>query len=179
MKKMNKKSLILLVSMMAILLVAVGGTVAYLVTATAPVTNTFTPSEVGTDIIESFDGKVKSNVQIKNEGEVTVYVRAKIVANWVDASGNVVAPWTDNLSYNENDWDKGSDGYYYHKKSIAVGETSAALFNGTYSYSSTEIPTGAHHLVMDVIHQSVQAEPTDAVGELWGVTVAADGTISK
>lgn len=166
MKNMKMKSILLLALMVAVLMGTVGGTVAYLVTSTDPVTNTFTPAEVTTKIDENFDGKVKSNVKITNMGDIPVYVRAKVVGNWCDKDGNIVAPWTDNIDYNTVAWTQVDD-YWYHKGAVAVDSSTANLFD-SYSYKSTEIPDGADHLVLDVLHQSIQAEPDDAVKSMWG-----------
>lgn len=166
MKNMKMKLILLLALVVAVLMGTVGGTVAYLVTSTDPVENTFTPAEVTTEIDEEFDGKVKSNVKITNTGDIPVYVRAKVVGNWCDAQDNIVAPWTDNISYNETNWKKVGE-YWYHKGAVAPNASTANLF-GSYSYKSAEIPDGADHLVLDVLHQSIQAEPDDAVKSVWG-----------
>lgn len=181
MKKINKKILLLLIAAVLVLTVSTGVTVAYLAAATEPVVNVFHPTTVTTDIEEDFtDTTEKKNVEIKNDSEIPVYVRAKVVGNWCDAAGNVVSAWTDNISY-DSAWIKGSDGYYYHKNQVQPGG-SALLFE-SYSYKTTDIPAEADHLVMNIIYQSVQAEPDAAVTELWSVTVstAQDGTktISK
>lgn len=172
MKMMNKKSILLLIMAAIILTVSVAGTVAYLVTATAPVVNTFTPAEVDTEIDEDFTDKtVKENVKVTNTGDVPVYVRAKVVANWCDAQGSIVAPWTDNVIYNDTDWTNGDDGFWYHKGAVAVGGSTANLFD-SYSYSS--VPVEGAHLEMTIIHQSVQAVPdTTPVKELWGEAAVA------
>lgn len=167
MKKNLKKSFLLLIAIAALLIMTVGGTVAYLVTSAGPVENKFEPVEVTTEIVEGFDGKVKQNVAIKNTGDIPVYVRAKVVANWCDKNGNIVAPWTDDISYNTTDWTEGSDGYWYHKGAVAAGSWTENLF-GSYSYKSSDIPVGADRLEMTIVHQSVQAKPDDAVTELWG-----------
>lgn len=166
MKNMKMKSILLLALVVAVLMGTVGGTVAYLATSTGSVTNTFTPAEVTTKIEEGFEGTVKSNVKITNTGDIPVYVRAKVVGNWCDEKGNIVAPWTDDINYNKTAWKKVGD-YWYHKGAVSVGSSTANLFD-SYSYSSDAIPTGAHHLVLDVLHQSIQAEPDDAVKNMWG-----------
>lgn len=169
MKKNLKKSFLLLIAIAALLIMTVGGTVAYLVTSDGPVENKFEPVEVTTGIDEDFTNTtVKKNVKITNTGDIPVYVRAKVVANWCDKNGNIVAPWTDNIKYNDTKWTKStSDGYWYYKGAVEVGSSTANLFD-SYSYKFTDIPDGADHLEMTIVHQSVQAEPDDAVTELWG-----------
>lgn len=77
----------------------VGGTVAFLVASTGPVTNTFTPANVSTEIEEGFNGTTKSDVRVENKSDIPVYVRAKVVINWVDADGNVVTSVPVGYSY--------------------------------------------------------------------------------
>ena len=64
----KKKPVILLVSIVAVVAVLVGSTLAFLSEATDPVTNTFTPSSVTTDVVEDTTSTpgTKKNVQIKN-----------------------------------------------------------------------------------------------------------------
>lgn len=173
MKKNHRKSFLLLIAIAALLIMTVGGTVAYLVTATDPVENKFDPVEVTTDIVEDFDDKtVKKNVNITNTGDIPVYVRAKVVANWCDENGNIVAPWTDNITYNTTNWKKSdNDGYWYYVGAVAAGGSTKNLFD-SYSYKSSDIPTGADHLEMTIVHQSVQAEPEKAIADLWGSVAA-------
>ena len=54
MKKMNKKSILLLIAVAALALTTVGGTLAYLMTKTDPVVNTFEPAKLDTEIVEVF-----------------------------------------------------------------------------------------------------------------------------
>lgn len=166
MKKLNKKSLVLLVCVALLLTCAVGSTVAYLKDKTDSITNTFTPAEVTTEIVEGFDEDVKSNVGVKNTGTVPVYVRVAVIGNWCDENGNVVAPWTDNISYNTTNWKK-VDGYYYYMGVLNAGASTPNLFD-SYTYKDADIPAGADHLVLTVLHQSIQAEPDAAIKDKWG-----------
>ena len=59
-KNKNKKSLTLIVSLILIITIGVGGTLAYLITSTSAVKNTFTPSKVVISVDETFDGNTKS-----------------------------------------------------------------------------------------------------------------------
>lgn len=166
MKRNHKKSLLLLIAAAVVMMACVGVSVAYLVADTDPVTNSFTPAEVTTTTEENFDETVKKNVKVTNTGNVAVYVRACVVANWCDAVGNIVAPWEDDIAYNKTNWTKVGD-YWYYKGTVAPGKSTENLF-ASYSYTLENIPVGADHLEMNVMHQSVQAEPEDAIKELWG-----------
>ena len=54
MKRINKKVILLAVSLLLILSAAIGGTVAYLIDQTGSITNTFTPAKVTPRIEEEF-----------------------------------------------------------------------------------------------------------------------------
>ena len=184
MKKFHKKSLALLVSVALLLTFAVSGTVAYLVDASGPVENQFKPASVTPSVTDSVSNNVKSNVVIKNSGTAKAYIRVAIVGYWCDDKNNVVASWDlsdpqqgtfDSLT--GSNWITGSDGYYYYSLPVAPGaETGSKLFN---SYTVGTSPVNGAHLVMNLVVQSIQAEPSDAVKAAWGVTVSPDGTISK
>ena len=82
MKRMNKTKTILALALVALLLTcAVGGTVAYLVTKTDAVTNTFTPGRVTVRVEDTVSGNVKKDVKITNTGNTSAYIRVAIVAN--------------------------------------------------------------------------------------------------
>ena len=87
MKKMNKRFLAVLASVVLVLTMTVGATVAYLIDQSGPVTNIFTPSEVTSEVEEEFPDpyNVKQNVKIKNTGDAPAYIRAAVVFNWKSA----------------------------------------------------------------------------------------------
>lgn len=178
MNKKLSKSIVLLIAVVALLAIAVGGTMAYLITSTAPVTNTFTPASIGTDVTDEMDGNVKKNVKITNKSNIPVYMRVAVVANWYEGDGSdkkIVAPWADfdNLGVDASKWTRIGE-YYYYTSTVGANEP-VTLFN---SYEAKDGPVGAH-LEMDIIAQVIQAEPSTAVEQAWGVTVGSDGKISK
>lgn len=180
MKKQNKKSLVLLVCVALLLTCAVGSTVAYLVDKTDSITNTFTPAEVTTEITEDFPGNVKNNVQVKNNGSISAYIRAAVVVTWQDDEGNVyaVAPVEDTdytVTWKMDGWKKGTDGFYYHKSPVAAGASTGILFTDCKPVKG-KAPEG-YHLSVEILAQAIQAEPTTVVESTWKVTVGTDGTI--
>lgn len=79
-KTYHKGRLTAMVIATAVLLaLAIGGTVAWLSTKGDPIINTFNPSEVACKVTESFNGTVKSNVNVKNTGDTEAYIRVKLV----------------------------------------------------------------------------------------------------
>lgn len=170
---------LLLAALAVIVMGVVGGTVAYLVTNTTPVTNTFEPgyvtcviNEKGPDGKEGFKNNfdtVKKNVTVTNTGIVYAYIRAAIIVTWKDSAGNIAAtvPVKDTdytMDLNLSDWTKHSDGYYYHKSLVAPGNTTANLINSCTAVK----PNGEYTLSVEILADAIQSSPVNAVTEAWG-----------
>ena len=165
-KRTLVRPVLLALSLILVLGLSVGGTLAFLIADTDPVINTFTPGKVTTEIEEDFENKlVKENVCIENTGDVDVYIRATIVANWVDVSGNIIAPAKEGEDYtgftSDLGWDKHSDGYYYWTEPVAPGTSTGELIDSCQPYADAK-PEGADHLQMTILSQAIQAEPKQA-----------------
>lgn len=157
MKNMKIKSMLLLALVAMLLLGSVGGTVAFLVTSTNSVENVFTPANLDTDIVEVVEGNVKKSITVMNNGNVPVYVRVAIIGYYVDdKTGNIVAPWGGTPSYNVEYWERGSDGFYYYKFEVQPGDSTKNLLSSPIAADTTTYPDA--HLVITVMHQSIQAE---------------------
>ena len=76
-----------IISVVLILTLAVGGTIAFLSTKTDPVVNTFNPSQVTCSVVEDFDGKTKTNVNVENTGDIPAFIRVKLVAYRTNDAG--------------------------------------------------------------------------------------------
>ena len=172
------------VILFAVLLAAITATtIAYVFTVLNPVKNTFELSKVGVDIVEEFDGETKKNVNLKNTGEIDEFMRACIVINWKNESGDVlgkaVLATEYDVTYNDTDWTLGEDGYWYCNQAIAAGESTPNLI-GSDGIKLTEVgllaqPEG-YYFSVDIVAQCIQAHPDDAALDAWGVT-AEDGTL--
>ena len=170
-----KRSLVLVVSLLALLLVVAGGTLAWL-TAQDSVSNTFTPAHVTCNVEEDFDGTTKKDVTIKNTSDIPVYIRASIIVTWKDSSGNVYGQLPTASDYDmemvlNNGWVLGADGYYYYTSPVAVGATTGTLIS-----SCTEVagkaPDKDYRLSVEIIAEAIQSQPARAVEDAWGVTVS-------
>ena len=173
---------------------AVGGTVAYLTASTPELVNTFEAAAVSTEVSESFDGSVKSNVAVRNTGSVDAYVRAAVVVSWKDANGNVYGQnptsndyslvlSTDAADGKDGVWILGSDGFYYWTAPVApYAEGAEDGLTGTLIASCVYVanaPEG-YSLSVEIIGSGIQSLPTDVVAEVWASGVAgvnADGTL--
>lgn len=169
-----KRSLVLVVSLLALLLVVAGGTLAWL-TAQDSVSNTFTPAHVTCDVDETFQDGIKSDVKIKNTSDIPVYIRASIVVTWKDFSGNVygqlpVAGTDYTISYGTG-WTRQGD-YWYCNSEVAVGANTTELISSCTVEEGATIPEG-YALSVEIIAEAIQSQPARAVGQAWGVTIAA------
>ncbi|MGM9640420.1 MAG: hypothetical protein ACI3V3_03555 [Faecousia sp.] len=165
-----RKQFVLLVSVVALILGIVGGTVAYLVTNSGQVKNTFQPSRVACAVDETFANNVKSDVKIQNTGDTTAYIRAAVVVTWQDENGNVSAIPVKASDYNIN-WTKENwvedGGYYYYKAPVTPGESTKVLF--TDCKPLVPAPVEGYTLCVEILADAVQSSPAQAVIDAWGV----------
>lgn len=136
-RRRSNKSLALLISLVMIAAVAVGGTLAWLTTATAPVQNTMEPGRVPITIDEKVSGTTKTDVKIKNTGNVDAYIRVAVIANAVDEDGNIVVGSTPPFTVSSN-WEE-IDGYYYYKGIVPVGGSTTSLFADDVNFANGEV----------------------------------------
>lgn len=173
-----------------ILIIGTSGTVAYLSTNTLSVKNQFKAGVVSPTIIEEFDGEIKQNVVVQNHGDVDVFIRAAIIISWVDEDGNIygIAPQKEhytmdlNLRSDENpesNWIRGADGYYYWLKDVEPSGITDNLINKCSLNDDVIGPVG-YNFCVEVIAQTIQSNPDNAVEESWEndkVTIDADNGV--
>lgn len=188
MKRNKNKKLILLISIVAILILALaaGTTLAWLNAKTDPMVNTFEPAKVTSEVEETLDNAVKKDVKIKNTSNIDAYIRATVVINWVDKAGNVAGQKpVENTDYtisynlsNDGGWWKGDDGYYYYSSAIAPDDLTGVLIKECQLKAGAKVPEG-YSLSVEIIADAIQSVPTSVVADKWNVTVNDNGTISK
>lgn len=166
----------LILSLCLIFALAVGTTFALLKANTAPVTNTFTAAKSGTDIVEKLDGSQKTSIAVKNTGTAVSYVRVKLVMNWVSGDGKTISGEPVNITPSITaDWFE-QDGIYYYKMPVAAkGETTNLLQT---PITQDAAPVG-YHLEVTVLAESIQAAPSKAVTDSWGVRVDSNGYLTQ
>lgn len=169
-----KRSGILLAAVIVLLAGAVGGTWAFLVAQSEPVQNNFTYAHVRCTINEKFENGVKSDVQIQNTGDISAYIRARIVVTWKNASGNVSAAVpvenTDyTIDFNRTDWVNQGD-YWYCKTAVAAGKETPVLI--TKCEKKGTAPKD-YDLSVEILADAIQSEPASAVTEAWKYTPTA------
>lgn len=143
----------LILSVILLLSLSVGGTLAYIATQTVNVQNSFAPSYVTCSVNDDYS--------VTNTSDIPAYIRASYAVNWMDDSGNIrgIGPaygvnytigtgsgWT----YNE------ADGFYYYLSPVAVNTAVNApvtLGQGTDS----SVPAG-YSLKLTVAAEAIQAD---------------------
>lgn len=174
-----KRSGILLAAVIVLLAGAVGGTWAFLVAQSEPVQNNFTYAHVRCRIDEKFENGVKSDVKIQNTGDISAYIRARIVVTWKDANGNVSSTVpvknTDyTIAFNEKDWTQ-QGGYWYCKTAVNPNGFTPELISECKKTANANAPKG-YDLSVEILADAIQSEPASAVTEAWGNTpIAASG----
>lgn len=121
-----------------------------------------TKDEVGIEVDDQVDGKVKKNVSITNTGIAKGWVRAAIVGYWLRID-DIMIPWSvDDTTVGtlvtgsewSNYWVKGTDGYFYYKQVLERGKQTYPLFE-TYTVTVGAPPVENAVLEINVLAQIV------------------------
>ena len=156
-----KKASALTIAIILILVMAIGGTVAFLVTHTDQIVNTFQPTDVSCEINEKFndDNTVKTSAVVENTGKIPAYIRVAVVANTVDAEGNITGAADVSNKLAGSGWTKVGD-YYYYNGVVKPNETTGNLLAEGIDLNGIQVT---------ILASAIQAEPTNAVAEAWDV----------
>ncbi len=166
-------------------------TLAFVLTRTEALKNTFTEAYVACDVLETFDGTMKTDVTIKNTGNVQSFIRAKVVVTWmsndktkvtalkpIDDTDYVIT-YADETNADTN-WEKGSDGYWYYKLPVNVGKETEELIESCSLKDGVTEPDG-YYLSVEIVASAIQSTPESVVKEQWksGVDSVVDGVDSN
>lgn len=164
-RKKQKKVIFLLLSMALLLTLAVGGTLAYIVTKSATAENQFENGYV----ISS----VNDNGQVTNNGNVDAYIRTAVVVNWMDGDGNVYGIKPSCILTVNSGWSQTGD-FYYYTAAVASGKTTDTAPVTVVLTDSA--PSSAYSLSVEIVAEAIQAEgDTDsgnipAYQDAWGIS---------
>ena len=169
-----KRSLVLVVSVLVLLLAVAGGTLAWLTANTGPVVNTFTPAQVSCKVTEDFNGTIKSNVNVENTSNIPAYIRVKLVTYRVNAQNQHIGGTAEIPEFKPGEgWVKYGE-YYYYTRPVApdnnspdiplIDETGIKL---TGSYDDAD----GGKQVIEVMAEAIQSSPAEAVVQSWNVTI--------
>lgn len=158
---------------------AVGDTIAWLTDKDRPLVNTFDPSKVTCEVQEKFDGKVKSDVNVKNTGDIDAFIRVKLVTYRTNDAGQHIggtaalpqftlgANW---VEYN---------GYYYYTLPVAPGDKPATKLTDSMTLTENYDDADGGHQSIDVMAEAIQSVPEAAVKAAWGTgfSIGTDGSL--
>ena len=168
----RRKNAVLIFALILLLGITIGGNIAYLVKESSSVVNDFIPANVEISIQEKVANNVKEKIVIENKSNIPVFIRVALVGNWADADDKIcINHGSTQPSFTLGaDWVKGSDGFYYYKKSVAIGgETSDLLGSNIELTAETD---GCSYQI-EVIASAIQAKDNDdtdvAVYDVWGI----------
>ena len=176
--RMNRTA-VLLIAIILLISTAVGSTVAFLATKTEPVENSFEYANVSCEVMQDRDTEGSSIVKVENTGTISAYIRAAVVANWMDKDGNIAASVPEGYSYDltcsSGSWAQGKDGFFYYLLPVAPG---ASTEGNLLTCTVTCPETPEYTLSVEVLAEAIQSTPASAVNEAWNVAVDGDGKLS-
>jgi len=156
-----KKQLILVAILFAGILA--GSVYAYMFRRTDLQKAGFLPAHVACQVT---DGET---VVVKNTGNIPAYIRVRLVTYWVDGDGKVAPKTPPELSITAiNGWVTGTDHTYYYPVPVDPGAFTLALPASPILLTEQD----GYKQCVDVFAEAIQADPTTAVMEAWGVTVS-------
>lgn len=159
------------------LLGSIGSVGAYMRKQTAVVSNVLVPAEVSCEVVETFSDNTKTEIFIKNTGDIEAYLRLHVVTYWVDANGDILfkEPKSLNINYNDNYWLKSESGdTYYYMFPVQPGDTKNITNNLLASSITLITDADGNKQVVEVFAEAIQSEPTKAVTSAWNVTLDGD-----
>lgn len=112
----------ILLAVCLLVVIGAGATIAYYSAYTQALTNTFSGSDIDTDIEENNDPNINGSKvpSIKNTGASECIVRMRV--NISPENAGVV------LNYDTTNWKAGGDGFYYYQGVLPVDGKTEALF---------------------------------------------------
>lgn len=172
-RSLQKKVLLPVITLVVILAISSRGSHAWLNAHTDSVVNLFASAEVNVEIHEEFDGYIKKNLYIRNNGMTDAYIRVALIPYWEDEAGKPVGIPATLKDFSIN-WGigwitAGNDGFYYYTEPVAPSDATSVLIE------QAEVVTSNNgcRLNLQVIADAIQAEPENAVTTTWDVTVVS------
>ena len=174
-----KRSLVLVVSVLVLLLAVAGGTLAWLTANTGPVVNTFTPAQVSCEVTEDFNGTIKSNVNVTNTSDIYAYIRVKLVTYRTNDQGQHIGGTASLPTFTlGTGWVKYGD-YYFYTKPVAPNQKPETNLTDSMTLIGSYMDTDGGKQAVDVMAEAIQSVPEDAVKAAWGAgfSIGTDGSL--
>ena len=179
-RKRRGRMATVVLSLVLLLALAVGRTVAWLNARTPKVTNTFTPAHVTCEVEEAFDKTtgVKTDVNVKNTSDIDVYIRVKLVTYRTNDAGQHIGGTAELPAFTLGENWVEKDGYYYYTLPVAPGKTPAANLADKMTLTASYDDADGGKQALDVMAEAIQSAPEEAVADAWGVKIA-QGSVTK
>ena len=186
------------VIVLVIVVTSISAVVAYMIKRSDEVKNTFVPAKIDYNVVENFDGEIKTSVKVQSTSNVDTYIRVKVITYWQDSKGNIVGRTSPTVGFTANNggaWKYNTDDWlydatnqtFYYKTTLAPHATTDDILNLTGAFGGIELESVTvgdtvkftYHPVVTFIVEGVQANPNNAVTECWGVTLDSNGNITN
>lgn len=176
----NSRLITMLIATALLLALAIGGTVAWLSTNDGSITNTFTPSRVSCEVTENFDKDtgVKTDVNVTNTGDISAYIRVKLVTYRTNEAGQHIGGTATIPTFTPGEGWVQYGGYYYYTKPVASNEQPETnLIDSMNLIGSYLGDTDGGKQAIDVMAEAIQSVPEAAVQAAWGLTFDTNGNL--
>lgn len=170
-KRRSRKTETLLFSLVLLLTMMVGGTLAYLTIQTEPVRNQFTPSQVSCSVKEDFNGTTKTNVNVTNDSDISAYIRVKLVTYRVNEQNQHIGGTATLPEFALGAGWVEHGGYYYYTQPVAAGESPVTNLTDSMTLTGPYSDADGGMQVVEVMAEAIQSVPATAVQSSWGVTI--------
>lgn len=189
MSRVRKKTNRILLCAAALTLAAATGITVAFMFRRATAENQFVPAQVSCTVHEKLDGVEytdglhsgtrKTDITVENTSNIAVFIRLRVVSNWVNAAGEIIgiSSKMPELSLMDN-WIKGSDDAYYYLLPVEAGASTTPLCAPIYLEESTDRDGSAVYQNVELFAEVIQASPQKAATAGWGVTVS-EGKITS
>lgn len=173
-RKRRGRMATVVLSLVLLLALSIGGTVAWLNARTPKVTNTFTPAHVTCEVEEAFDKTtgVKTDVNVKNTSDIDVYIRVKLVTYRTNDAGQHIGGTAELPAFTLGENWVEKDGYYYYTLPVAPDKTPAANLADSMTLTASYDDADGGKQAIDVMAEAIQSAPEEAVADAWGVQIA-------
>ena len=126
-------------------------------------------------VVEDFDGKTKTNVNVENTGDIPAFIRVKLVAYRTNDAGQHIGGVSEVPAFTlGKDWARCGD-YYYYTCPVAPGATPADSLAEVIELTENYTDVDGGHQSIDVIAEAIQAGPEAAVKAAWGDNFSMSG----
>ena len=195
---MNKKIKIRLFTLVLLLCLIIPTAYAYMIQRTEKKENQFEIAIATNEVVEEVKENTKESIKIKNTGNIKSYIRLIIATHWEDTKGNIVGRQDKNevnngnpilsFDYNSQDWIKDGN-IYYCKRPIEVDGLTPELLEEGSTITLGKVEKAVtnngitviyeYYQVVEIIGESIQANPKTSVIESWNVSLDTEGNIAS